>query len=252
MRLDIWLVENKFAASRSQAQEMIDSGQVNLVDGDTSKVLKKPSFKVDPTMNIRVLEGPVSRYVSRGGLKLEGALKHTQIVVEGKHCLDIGISTGGFTDCLLKSGAASVVGVDVGHDQVHPTLKNENRLKFLEGVNARALGDHPEFKSLIPSDGFDLIVMDVSFISMTLIAHQFVNLLKPGGIVLSLVKPQFEVGAQGLGKGGIVKDVSLYLEVEKKIKTELLGSGMMVKDYFDSSIQGKDGNHEFFIWAEKP
>lgn len=251
MRLDIWLVENKKAASRSQAQEMIELGQVFLLDKDQRRPLTKASFKVLSAMEIEVEVGPADRFVSRGGLKLEGVLLRIKKSVEGLDCLDIGISTGGFSDCLLKANAASVLGVDVGHGQVHSSLQGHSRLQYLEGVNARDLKANVHFAQLCPAHGFDFIVMDVSFISMTLISPQFVDLLKVGGEVLSLVKPQFEVGVQGLGKGGIVKDLSLYSEVEKKIKAELSSSGLSVLDYFDSPIQGKDGNHEFFVWARK-
>lgn len=256
MRLDLWLLEQKQASSRSHAQELIEMGQVFLVSSSGRKALSKASFKVLPEMIIEVDSGPANRFVSRGGLKLEGALEHTSVVVAGKTCLDVGISTGGFTDCLLKRGADLVIGFDVGHGQVHPSLHAHPRLKFLEGINARDLLSNSDVQSLVmpilEDGGFDLIVMDVSFISMTLISPQFASLLKTDGEVLCLVKPQFEVGVQGLGKGGIVKDESLYQQVEEKIKTELVRSGLKVKDYFASSIEGKDGNREFFVWAVKP
>lgn len=255
MRLDLWLLEQKQASSRSHAQELIEMGQVYLVNAQGRKVLSKASFKVLPEMNIEVEKGPANRFVSRGGLKMEGALEHTALSVDGKICLDVGISTGGFADCLLQRGAKLVIGVDVGHGQVHSSLYQHPRLKYLEGINARELSTSADFKSLVSAilsqGGFDLIVMDVSFISMTLIAPQFASLLKTEGEVLCLVKPQFEVGVQGLGKGGIVKDESLYQQVEEKIRTELERSGLQVKDYFSSSIEGKDGNREFFVWAYK-
>jgi len=165
--------------------------------------------------------------------------------------LDVGISTGGFSDCLLQKGAAQILGVDVGHGQLHSSLVHHPRLKHLEGLNAREIDQNPEVKALMPEGGFDLIVMDVSFISISLIIPKLSPLLKAGGHLLSLVKPQFEVGHKGLGKGGLVKDPGLYSVVEDKVRSLCQSSGMSVKDYFNSPIEGKDGNREFFIFAQK-
>ena len=252
-RLDVYLVEKGLANSRTHAQELIESEQVFMLEGLNKKILKKPSLSVDSTQtNIQVESGPANRYVSRGGLKLEGALAKANLKVQGLNALDVGLSTGGFTDCLLQADVKSVLGVDVGHGQTHPKLLKESRLKVLEGINARNLSSIPEvIDEANAKGGFDLIVMDVSFISITLIIPEFQKLLKQGGHLLSLVKPQFEVGVDGLSKGGIVKDTSLFTDVEKKIRECCQQSGMTVLDYFVSPIEGKDGNTEFFIFCKK-
>ncbi len=252
MRLDLFLVQKKLASSRSQAQGLICANQVYQLKNNEKIILTKPSHLVAETMDqIFVEAGPANRFVSRGGLKLEGALKHCQLLIKGWNVLDVGISTGGFTDCLLQEGACSVLGVDVGHGQLHPNLVNNPSLKHIEGLNARQINQDSRIMTVMPNVGFDMIVMDVSFISITLIIPRLVSLLRPEGILLSLVKPQFEVGPRGLGKGGLVKDPGLYSIVEDKIKLLCESSEMSVKDYFNSSIDGKDGNHEFFIFAQK-
>ncbi|XGC81021.1 TlyA family RNA methyltransferase [Bdellovibrio bacteriovorus] len=250
-RLDVHLVEKGLAQSRTHAQELIEAEQVFLIQGAQKKVLKKSSFAVTPEMMIEVTSGPANRFVSRGGLKLEGALDHLKISVTGKRVLDVGISTGGFTDCLLKKGAEFVLGVDVGHGQVHPSLLSDPKLQVIEGINARSLSQDPQVAAAVPKEKFDLIVMDVSFISISLIIPELIGFLKTEGCLLSLVKPQFEVGVDGLAKGGIVKDASLFKDVENKIKKICLEQNLKVLDYFSSPIQGKDGNNEFFIFAQK-
>jgi 23S rRNA (cytidine1920-2'-O)/16S rRNA (cytidine1409-2'-O)-methyltransferase len=248
MRLDLLLVEKNLAQSRSHAQELIAAGQVYLIEGNGRKQLTKASQNMIENAALQVEEGPANRYVSRGGLKLEGALAHVGLPVSGLQVLDVGVSTGGFSDCLLRQEADFVFGVDVGHGQLSPRLVGHPRFQLKEGVNARHLSSQAELQGR----RFDLIVMDVSFISITLILPELVSLLKPGGFLLSLVKPQFEVGAEGLGKGGIVKDASLYSEVEEKVKAACESNSLGVKDYFSSSIEGKEGNREFFIYAQKP
>ncbi|WP_413576577.1 TlyA family RNA methyltransferase [Bdellovibrio sp. HCB290] len=252
-RLDIFVFEKGLAQSRTHAQELIEAGQVFLEKNGQRQVLKKSNIPVTADMEnlISVDQGPANRYVSRGGLKLEGALKHVNLNIQNFDVLDVGISTGGFTDCALQSGARYVLGVDVGHGQVSPALLKNPKLKVIEGINARALSQEADVVAATPSEGFDLIVMDVSFISIEMILPELARFLKPSGHILSLVKPQFEVGVDGLSKGGIVKDTSLYLKVEEKIKACCQNSGFDVKDYFASSIEGKDGNHEFFVFAKK-
>lgn len=252
-RLDIVLVERNLASSRTHAQELIDSGQVYLDDGHQKKTLKKASYPIFPHLKekVFVVDGPANRFVSRGGLKLEGALRQLKMDVSNLHCLDVGISTGGFTDCLLQEGAASVVGLDVGHGQVHPALLANTKLKVFEGVNARELSTVSSVLVNAPPQGYDLAVMDVSFISISLIIPEVYKVLKKGGHLMSLVKPQFEVGVDGISKGGIVKDTGLYKDVETKIKTLSQNIGFQVLAYIDSPIQGKDGNNEFFIYLQK-
>jgi 23S rRNA (cytidine1920-2'-O)/16S rRNA (cytidine1409-2'-O)-methyltransferase len=252
-RLDLWLTEQGLASSRTHAQELIEAGQVFLTKNNQKKELKKSSLSVDADMMdfIVVEDGVANRFVSRGGLKLEGALAHVKLDVQGLKALDVGISTGGFTDCLLQKGVDSVLGVDVGHGQVHKSLIGNAKLQIFEGVNARALSKEAQVMEAKPSQGFDLAVMDVSFISITLIIPEICALLKNEGLLLSLVKPQFEVGIDGLSKGGIVKDVSKYADVERKIKDLCVAQGLQILDYFSSPILGKDGNNEFFIFAKK-
>jgi len=252
MRLDLYLVQKQLASSRSHAQELIHAGQVYQLKNSQKVPLKKPNYQVNESQDqIFVEAGPANRFVSRGGLKLEGALAHCQFVVTGLKVLDVGISTGGFSDCLLQSGVASVLGVDVGHGQLHSSLQGHPRLSHIEGLNAREIDQNPQVRASMPVGGFDLVVMDVSFISISLIVPKLVGLLKSGGYLLSLVKPQFEVGPEGLGKGGLVKDSGLYSVVEDKVRNLCQSSGLSVKDYFNSQIEGKDGNREFFIFAQK-
>lgn len=248
-RLDILLVERGLAASRSQAQALIEAGQVQWRQADQWRTATKASLKLEPECELRAELGEAQRYVSRGGLKLTGALERTGVNPEGMTVLDVGQSTGGFTDCLLQAGAAKVVGVDVGREQLVPSLRDDPRVVFYEGINARELPTD-ELLAQAPG-GFDLLVMDVSFISQTLILPGLPALLKPGGQLLSLVKPQFEVGKAGIGKGGIVRDTSLYRKVETDLRGMCEQLGLAVRDYFPSPITGGDGNREFFIWAHK-
>jgi 23S rRNA (cytidine1920-2'-O)/16S rRNA (cytidine1409-2'-O)-methyltransferase len=218
MRIDQLLVERGLAASRSQAQRLIAGGvKWQQPDGAWRTVVKNRD-EVPESAALELLDDAESRYVSRGGLKLEGALKATGIQVDGLRCLDVGQSTGGFTDCLLQHGAAEVVGVDVGHAQVHPRISQDERVVCIEGVNARELEPGDE---RIPDalEGFDLVVGDVSFISLTLVLPGVVHLLKPTGQLLMLVKPQFELQPGQVGKGGIVKDDTHFPFIENRVRT---------------------------------
>jgi 23S rRNA (cytidine1920-2'-O)/16S rRNA (cytidine1409-2'-O)-methyltransferase len=241
LRADQLLVERGLAPSRTVAQRLIEAGRVSWVEG----AIAKASLILPLTAELAVAGDENDRYVSRGGIKLAGALAHTKLEVRGKACLDVGQSTGGFTDCLLQAGAASVVGVDVGHDQLHAKLRNDPRVTCFEGINARALG-----AVQLPAAKFDVIVGDVSFISLTLVLPQLPPLLAANSDMLLLVKPQFEVGPEHVGKGGIVRDASLYPQVEAKLRQAAVAAGLRVVDYFDSPIAGTDGNREFFIWTK--
>ena len=248
MRIDQLLVERGLAASRSQAQRLIAGGvKWQLPDGSWRAIVKNRD-EVPDGAALELLDDAESRYVSRGGLKLEGALKATGVLVEGLRCLDVGQSTGGFTDCLLQHGAAEVVGIDVGHAQVHPRIREDERVVCIEGVNARELkpGDERIPEAL---EGFDLMVGDVSFISLTLVLPGVVHLLKPTGQLLMLVKPQFELQPGQVGKGGIVKDDTHFPFIENRVRTALSELGMQVTAWLDSPIEGGDGNHEFFVQA---
>lgn len=251
IRADLLLAQRGLAPSRTAAQALIEAGRVTLHEAGTALVLRKPSHKLPSDADLAVAADPADRFVSRGGLKLAGALAHTGLAVGGWRCLDVGISTGGFSDCLLQAGAAAVVGVDVGHGQLHPRLAVEPRLVLFEGVNARAL-DAAAILAANAGLPFDLAVADVSFISLTLVLPAMAPLLRPGGRLLCLVKPQFEVGREGLGKGGIVRDAALYQVVRNKIETIAVELGLRLQDWFDSPIAGGDGNREFFVLATRP
>lgn len=254
MRVDVLMVEKGLAPSRNRAQELIASGRVFLIVGGGKQQIKKPSLQVEDSEGTSFeitpsLEG--EEFVSRGGLKLKGALARIGLDVTGFRALDIGISTGGFTDCLLQTGASSVVGVDVGHGQLAEKLRSDPRVKLCEGVNARQLSSVP-LRDLNGGQNFDIIVVDVSFISLTLVLPEAISYLRESASIVALVKPQFEVGRENLGKNGIVKDAALYTGVEAKIRNACRVSGLLVEDYFESSIEGSDGNREFFVVAKSP
>ncbi len=268
MRADQLLVHRQLATSRSQAQRLIANG-LQWLKGEEWKTVTKNGDEIPAEAELKLLDDSEARYVSRGGLKLEAALKQAGLSVNGLLCLDVGQSTGGFTDCLLQHGAAMVVGVDVGSAQLHPRLRADPRVLCVENVNARSLvmadlvkayensigvdgqfdddeGDATEF---VPD--FDLIVADLSFISQTLVLPAVVPLLKRGGTLLTLVKPQFELQPGQVDKGGIVKDASLYLFVEQRLRDACAALDLTVTAWFDSAIAGGDGNREFFICARK-
>jgi 23S rRNA (cytidine1920-2'-O)/16S rRNA (cytidine1409-2'-O)-methyltransferase len=250
MRADLLLVERGLAPSRAKAQELIETGRVFvIVDGKKSPITK-PSAKIPPQQvdSITVESGGAREFVSRGGIKLDGALDRVGLDVSGFSVLDVGISTGGFADCLLQRGAARVIGVDVGHGQLNEKLRRDDRVAHLEGVNARDLAKAPLLE-MNAGRRLDLVVADVSFISLTLVLPEAIQYLKESAPVLALVKPQFEVGREGLGKNGIVKDPRLYGVVEEKIRRCCADAGLAVEDYFESSIEGTDGNREFFVHA---
>ncbi len=241
-RADLALVSRGLAASRTLAQRLIAAGQVSLYDSGGRRLrLDRPSALVEDDSELRVQTSELERYVSRGGLKLADALARTGLDVGGLICLDIGQSTGGFTDCLLQHGAAQVIGLEVGHGQLHPRLREDPRVLALEQVNARHLPD-----SLAPGP-FDLIVADVSFISVRKLMPLWPRRLKPTGQILSLVKPQFELEPASLGKGGIVRKPELHARVEAEMRAACAALGLRVLDYFPSAILGGDGNREFFI-----
>ncbi len=330
MRADVFLVESGHATTRSQAQRLIASG----VQWRTTKLapwskVAKNGDDIPSGADIELLDAAEAKYISRGGLKLEGALAATGVQVKGLRCLDVGQSTGGFTDCLLQADALQVIGVDVGHGQLHDRLRNDPRVVCVESFNARALtpetlhaacdealteviveeedndtqpvapyawmrnggqvsDDYDDTddakeqeiesfkaersaKARAKADGsapverrrkpgtenvditpaFDVLVGDVSFISLTLVLPAVASVLKPGGQLLMLVKPQFELQPGQIGKGGIVRDPALYTEVEQRIRECLGELGMTVKKWLDSAIEGGDGNREFFVWAEQ-
>ena len=330
MRADVFLVEAGHASTRSQAQRLIASGvEWRLTPLAPWKKVAKNGDDIPAGAELQLLDAAEAKYISRGGLKLEGALAATGIAVKDLRCLDVGQSTGGFTDCLLQAGAAQVVGVDVGHSQLHERLRSDERVICVESFNARTLTaesleeacdealcdvieeeedndtqpqapyawmrnggqvdedyddsndakeqDIESFKAervakakaksegVAPTElrrrpgtqniditpAFDFVTGDVSFISLTLVLPSVVQVLKPHGQLLMLVKPQFELQPGQIGKGGIVRDKALYVEVEQRIRECLTGLGLTVKQWMDSPIEGGDGNHEFFVWAEQ-
>lgn len=235
-RIDKLLTELGFAESRSKAQAMVMAGVV-LVDETR---VDKPSETFAPDSRIRIKGlSAESRYVSRGGLKLEAALEHFRIDPTGFRCLDVGSSTGGFTDCLLQHGAASVVALDVGTNQLTWKLRNDPRVEVRENVNAR---------SLTPADferPFDLIVMDVSFISVTKILPRLIDLMELDGRMIVLIKPQFEVGRGEVGKGGIVREPEKHGQVVSDVNAFAERAGLQLVATIESPITGAEGNREF-------
>ena len=330
MRADVFLVDSGHAATRSQAQRLIAAGvEWRMSPRAPWQKVAKNGDDIPEVAEVQLLDGAEARYLSRGGLKLEGALAAAGLDVAGLRCLDVGQSTGGFTDCLLQHGAAQVVGVDVGHDQVHERLRSDLRVVCVEELNARALtpdalqqacelalsevveeaednetqpeapyswmrngglvdeeyddsGDAKEqdierFKSeraaraqaraagTLPVERrrraeyagvdttpvFDVVTGDLSFISLTLVLPALVPLLAPEGVLLMLVKPQFELQPGQVGKGGIVRDAALYAVVEKRIRDCCAEQGLQVQAWLDSPISGGDGNREFFVLARR-
>ena len=255
VRADQFLVERGLAASRSQAQRLIAAGARWLSPAGWRPLAK--SDELPPGAEVELLDSAEARYVSRGGLKLEGALHAAGLDVAGWRCLDVGQSTGGFTDCLLQRGAAHVTGIDVGHGQLHPRLAQDARVRALEGVNARHLDASVLIAACalpVRADGrfdseVDLIVGDLSFISLTLVLPALAPLLRAGGHLLLLVKPQFELQPSQIGKGGIVRDAALYTEVEQRLRAACAALNLTVRGWFDSPVTGGDGNREFFLHA---
>lgn len=248
-RLDLLLVARGCARSRTEAKKLVEAGCVQVVANGIEQTLRKVSARVADDVELRITALAEQRYVSRAGLKLEAAITEYQVPVTDALALDVGQSTGGFTDCLLQHGAACVIGVDVGHDQLAESVRSDARVICVEGYNARQLllSDLPE----PAAEGVDLVVMDVSFISQHLILPQLPSLLKPGGWLVSLVKPQFEAGKAALGKNGIVKDEKCYEIVEARIRNHLTELGFSILGYRESPVTGGDGNREFLVAAVK-
>lgn len=246
LRLDKLLVDRGLAGSRERAQALILAGNV-LVDEQRSD---KAGAQVAADASIRLL-GEDLKYVSRGGLKLERALEHWKIPVEGKVCFDIGASTGGFTDCLLQHGAARVIAIDTGYGQMDFKIRQDPRVRLLEKTNARYLtGD---LLREIGSGTADFIAMDVSFISATLVLPAVVTAAFPdpekrkGRQIVVLVKPQFEAGREHVGKGGIVRDEAAQSAAVEKVRQSVVSLGCSGTDVIESPIRGVEGNREFLL-----
>ncbi len=238
-RLDILLHNRELAESREQARRLIMAGQVT-VDGE---VADKPGTRVPLTAQIDVATRPA--YVSRGGLKLEAALTAFSFNVQGLVAADIGASTGGFTDCLLKHGAARIYAVDVGYGQLAWGLRQDPRVVVMERVNARYLQPLPE--------PVDLVTIDVSFISLKLVLPAVIPSLKPLGQVIALIKPQFEAGRNQVGKGGVVKDPAVHRAVLEDLLAWAPGQGLRTQGLIASPLRGPAGNIEFLVhWVLDP
>ena len=240
IRLDQVLVERALYPSREQAQRAVMAGEVRIGE----QVAQKPSVLIDPDARIATTASP--RFVGRGGLKLEGALDFFEIAVRDQIAVDIGASTGGFSDCLLQRGARKVYAIDVGHGQLAWKIRSDPRVTVFEKTNARTITP-----SLI-GEVANICVVDVSFISLTLILPNAFQLVSASGSVLALIKPQFELERAEVGRGGIVRDSSLHEKAKRKIASFIENSGNTVVGISPSSIAGTDGNREFFICARKP
>ena len=236
-RIDKLLVAKGLAASRTKAQAMVMAGVV-LVDNQR---VEKPSDQFLPQSPIRIkdADNPAAKYVGRGGLKLESALREFHVDVTDLTCLDVGASTGGFTDCLLQHGAGRVFAIDVGHNQIDWRLRQDRRVEVREGVNARYLQQH-NFQTR-----FDLVVVDVSFISLTKVLSALVPLMKDDGKLIALIKPQFEVGKGEVGSGGIVKDPAQHQRVVQEVSDFARTIGLLPQQVIESPVRGAEGNVEF-------
>ena len=244
MRADQQLVARGLAPSRSAAQRLIDCGAVRWLGPKGWAVPRKAGEDLPEGCEIEITDDAELRWVSRAGLKLDAALARTGIDVASATCLDVGQSTGGFTDVLLARGAARVIGVDVGHGQLHPRLRSDPRVTAIEGFNARHLDAR-----MLPAPHFDLVVADLSFISLTLVLPALAVLATRD--LLLLVKPQFELQPADIGKGGLVTDAAAHARVQARLRAACAETGLTLRDYFESAIAGGEGNREFFVWAHK-
>jgi 23S rRNA (cytidine1920-2'-O)/16S rRNA (cytidine1409-2'-O)-methyltransferase len=235
-RLDVLIFERGLAETRSKAQAMIIAGQV-MVNGN---VITKPGTPVDPSLEISLKD--TNPYVSRGGLKLESAMKRFPIIdVTGKTCMDVGASTGGFTDYMLQHGAAKVYAIDVGHGQLHYKLRNDPRVINMEGVNFRY------FSNDCLNGKVEFVTIDVSFISLDKILPSVVPCLAPHGEIMAMVKPQFEVAPSETSKG-VVRDEGIRQKAIEKIRAVARSMGLNIKGEADSEVKGPQGNIEHFLW----
>ncbi|OHV10265.1 TlyA family RNA methyltransferase [Kushneria phosphatilytica] len=248
-RADQLLVSQQLVRSRTRAQRLIRSERVFIETGHGRQLVQRVSEKLPIDTHFMIEPDPEERYVSRAGLKLEALLQATDVSLKGATVIDIGQSTGGFTDCVLSFGATRVIGIEVGHDQLDAQLRDDPRVECLEGVNARALPD--DILHALAPGGFTVAVMDVSFISQTLILPEIARLLPPGGTLFSLVKPQFELSPERIGSGGLVKASSDYTTVRTRLEQACQDSGFVIHHWQESPITGGDGNREFLLYASR-
>jgi len=255
MRLDQYLVLHHHLESRTKAQDLIRHGKVMV----NNRIVTKSGYEIQDKDSVQIIDSEILKYVSRAGLKLEGAFQHIQSKstdlnkwdISGKIGLDVGQATGGFTDCCLAWGAQKIIGVDVGEGQLHAKIKMDSRVQFFEKLNIKDLSTNKEFLMSVPTEGFDFVVCDVSFISITHVMPHFARFLKSQGEYLLLVKPQFECGPDNLNKNGIVTNSEVHQAIQMRITQAAQKYLGKVEDYFESSVSGKDGNREFFILGKK-
>jgi 23S rRNA (cytidine1920-2'-O)/16S rRNA (cytidine1409-2'-O)-methyltransferase len=247
-RVDVRLVELGLAPSRAKAQAMIRAGEVEIASAGGWRAARSVS---ESARDARVIAGGETlRFVSRGGLKLDHALNRLGLDLEGARVIDVGQSTGGFTDCVLKRGAAAVLGVDVGRGQIHASLRGDARVTVLEGVNARKLADDTAVRAWI-ADGLALVVADLSFISLRLVIPELAKILPPGASALLLVKPQFEAGPEHLDGRGIVTSERVRDDVRADTARALTQNGLELLADFACALPGGDGNREIFVYARR-
>lgn len=237
MRLDIYLTQNRFTDSRSKSKVIIDAGRVSV----NGKTITKSSYDICDGDKIEVSPSDTTEYVGRGGIKLEKALEAFDISPSGLVCADIGASTGGFTECLLNSGAKKVYAVDSGKNQLAIKLRNDKRVVSMEGTNARTL-DENSFEEKV-----SLVVMDVSFISQTLLYPAIKRIINTDCDIVTLVKPQFEAGKENIGKHGIVKDEKIRKKVLENVIESAKSFGFTYIEHTESPIKGGDGNTEYLL-----
>ncbi len=247
IRLDQLLVSQGLANSRTRAQRLIRHGRISLAD--SGQPLTKASEKWPEDTRFEVENDPEERYVSRAGLKLEAVLTALELRFDDCIVLDIGQSTGGFTDCALRFGAQHVIGVEVGHSQLAADLRRDPRVTCLEGLNARYMSSAEALQSVLAVQPINIAIMDVSFISQTLILPEIAALLPAGGQLISLVKPQFELSPGALDKRGVVRDAKRFAEVEAHIRSACNACGLSIHHWQESPITGGDGNREFLLHA---
>ncbi|HWH81180.1 MAG TPA: TlyA family RNA methyltransferase, partial [Burkholderiaceae bacterium] len=250
VRADQLLVQRALAPTRSAAQRLIDAGAVRWLGPKGWALPRKAGEDLPADCEVEVTDDAELRYASRGGLKLEAALAHCGIDVAGANALDIGQSTGGFTDVLLQRGALRVVGLDVGRGQLAAALASDARVVCHEGINARDVTGS-EFAQAEPVKSFGIVVADLSFITLTHVLPTIAAYLADDGNAVLLVKPQFELQPEDIGKGGMVKHASAYPRVETRIRDACRALDLEVQRYFESTVAGGDGNREFFVWARQ-
>ncbi len=236
MRLDSFLVQQGYASGREKAKELLAAGYVT-VDG---RVVTKASTHVGEEHCV-CCSAPTAKYVGRGGYKLEKALQIAALTLTGCVCMDVGASTGGFTDCMLQNGAARVYAVDVGHDQLHPTLREDERVVCLEGTDIRS----ERLRQTVTVGSVDVVSVDVSFVSLEHVMPAILPYMKPDGVCVCLIKPQFEAGKAGVGKHGVVKDKRVHIRVLERMIAAFYQWNLNVKAITFSPITGGEGNIEY-------